>query len=134
MFPVSQPAVAGWERGTKQPEGRHAQRLAELTREYLRESLPVYTPDNLLALRRHLNETQRDFGKHFGVSRQTVGNWEDAARKPHPSQLKVFSKLATKITGTAADSPIPVRKTDQLTVVEAAAYLHVAEKTIRNAI
>jgi hypothetical protein len=54
-------------------------------------------------------------------------------RKPHPSHLKVFSKLATTITSTA-DEPIPVLKTDQLTVAESAAYLHVAGKTIRNAI
>ncbi len=134
LFRVSQPAIAGWERGTKKPQGRRAQRLAELTRECLRDGVPVFTPANLVTLRRHLNETQRDFGKRFGVSRQTVANWEDGARKPHPSQLKVFVKLATRITGTAADGPIPVRKTDQLTVAEAAAYLHVAEKTIRNAI
>jgi excisionase family DNA binding protein len=134
LFRVSQPAVAGWERGTKKPQGRRAQRLAELTREYLRDGTPVFTPANLVALRRHLNETQRDFGKHFGVSRQTVANWEGTVRKPHPSQLKVFARLATRITNTAADRPIPVRKTDQLTVAEAAAYLHVAEKTIRNAI
>ena len=66
LFRVSQPAVAGWERGTKKPQGRRAQRLAELTREYLRDGTPVFTPVNLVALRRHLNETQRDFGKHFG--------------------------------------------------------------------
>jgi excisionase family DNA binding protein len=132
LFRVSQPAVACWERGTKKPQGQHAQRLAELALEHLRDG-PVFTPANLVALRRQLNETQRDFGKHFGVSRQTVANWEDGLRKPHPSHLKVFANLAAQIT-SMADGPIPVRKTDLLTVAESAAYLHVAEKTIRNAI
>jgi transcriptional regulator with XRE-family HTH domain len=94
---------------------------------------PGFTPANLLALRRQLNETQRDFGERFGVSRQTVANWEDSLRKPHPSQLKVFANLVTRIT-SMADGPITVRKTDLLTVAESAAYLHIAENTIRNAI
>jgi DNA-binding transcriptional regulator YiaG len=132
LFRVSQPAVAGWERGTKKPQWRHAQRLAEIALEHLRDGLG-FTPANLVALRRQLNETQRDFGKRFCVSRQTVANWEDGLRKPHPSQLKVFANLATKVT-SMADGPITVRKTDLLTVAESAAYLHIAEKTIRNAI
>jgi DNA-binding transcriptional regulator YiaG len=132
LFQVSQPAVACWERGMKKPHGRHTQRLAELALEHLRDG-PIFTPANLVALRHRLKETQRDFGKHFGVSRQTVANWEDGLRKPHPSQLKVFAKLATQIT-SLPDGPFPVRKTDLLTVAESAAYLRVAEKTIRNAI
>ena len=132
LFTVSQPAVACWERGTKKPQGRHAQRLAELVREHLRNGVPVFSPANLMVLRRQLNQTQRDFGRPFGVSRQTVANWEDGRRKPHPSKLKTFAELATK--SASAGGPIPVRKTDLLTVAESAAYLHVAEKTIRNAI
>ncbi len=87
---------------------------------------------NLVVLRRQLNETQQGLGKQFGVSRQTVANWEDGVRKPHPSKLRVFAKLAAKII-SRADGP-PVRKSDFLTVAQSAAYLHVAEKTIRNAI
>jgi DNA-binding transcriptional regulator YiaG len=132
LFRVSQPAVACWERGTKRPQGQHAQRLAELALEHLRDG-PAFTPANLVALRRRLNETQRYFGQRIGVSRQTVANWEDRLRKPNPSQLKVFANLATKVT-SMADGPITVRKTDLLTVAESAAYLHIAEKTIRNAI
>ncbi len=113
----------------KKSSGKGPYVLRTDTREYLRDGPPVFTPANLVALRRHLNETQRDFGKHFGVSRQTVANWEGTVRKPHPSQLKVFAKLATRITNTATAGPTSVRKTDQLTVAEAAAYLHVAEKT-----
>jgi DNA-binding transcriptional regulator YiaG len=133
LLRVSQPAVACWERGTKKPQGRHAQRLAELACDHLRDGLPVFSPANLVTLRRQLNETQHDFGKHFGVSRQTVANWEDGLRKPHPSKLKVFAKLSTKVI-SRADGTIPVRKTDLLTVGQSAAYLHVAEETIRNAI
>jgi excisionase family DNA binding protein len=133
LLGVSQPAVAGWEQGTKKPQAKNAQRLAEFVREHLRDGLPVFTPANLVALRRQLKETQHDFGKHFGVSRQTVANWEGASRKPHPSQLKVFAKLATEVRNVA-DGATPIRKTDGITVAESATYLHVAEKTIRNAI
>jgi DNA-binding transcriptional regulator YiaG len=107
LFRVSQPAAAWWERGTKKPQGRHAERLAELALEHLRDGGPAFTPANLVALRRQLNQTQPD----FGVSRQTVAKWEDGLRKPHPSQLKVFANLVTKVTSMAA-GPIAVRKTD----------------------
>jgi DNA-binding transcriptional regulator YiaG len=125
LFRVSQPAVAGWERGTKKPQGRHAQRLAELALEHLGDG-PGFTPANLVALRRQLNQTQPD----FGVSRQTVAKWEDGLRKPHPSQLKVFANLVTKVTSMAA-GPIAVRKTDLLTVAESAAYLSASCHALR---
>jgi DNA-binding transcriptional regulator YiaG len=133
LFRVSQPAVAAWERGTKKPQGRHVKRLAELVREHLRDGVPLFTAANLVTLRRQLNETQRDFGSHFDVSRQTIANWESGTRKPHPSYVKVFAKLATTIK-SRADGPTTIRKTDLFTVAQSAVYLHVAEKTIRNAI
>ena len=37
LFRISQPAVAGRERGTKKAHGWHAQRLAELALEHLRD-------------------------------------------------------------------------------------------------
>jgi hypothetical protein len=43
--------------------------------------VPVFTAANLATLRRQLNEMQRDFGSHFGVSRQTIANWENGTRK-----------------------------------------------------
>jgi transcriptional regulator with XRE-family HTH domain len=94
--------------------------------------VPAFTAANLVTLRRQLNETQREFGNHFGVSRQTVANWENGSRNL-PSQVKVFARLATTITSAAGGST-SVRKTDLLTVAESAVYLHVAAKTIRNAI
>ena len=48
LLRVSQPAVACWERGTKKPQGRHAQRLAELACDHLRDGLPVFSPANLV--------------------------------------------------------------------------------------
>lgn len=63
--------------------------------------------------------------------RSRIGKTARASR--HLSQVKVFTKLPTTIT-SKADELTPVSKTDLLTVAESARYLHVAEKTIRDAL
>jgi DNA-binding transcriptional regulator YiaG len=124
---VSKASVSRWEKRIRSPRGKDADRLRELLGE---QAAPVL---DVMALRLSLKLTQRDFGKHFNVSRQQVAKWEQGAVEPRAQHFETMVKLATTVA-SMEDRPTPVRNADLLTVIAAATYLHVAEKTIRNAI
>lgn len=126
LLKVSKACVSRWEKGTRRPRGRDAELLRELLGN---AAAPIL---DITALRRRLRFTQRDFGQQCGVSRQQVAKWEQGTAEPRAKHFDLMVRLATTVANM--DAPTPVWKTDLLTVTESAAYLHVAEKTIRNAI